>query len=160
MKKFRNKGGDIVKKGKVGFLVILFFATATLLSFYAGPALSADPLKPRVAADKLAEAKGLKNVVASNAKSVAEGKGIYSGKGACMSCHGEAGKGDGPAGASFNPLPRNFTDINWQKARTDGEIYWAITNGTDFGMIAYESMLSKEERWILVNYIRELGKPR
>ena len=107
----------------------------------------------------MAEAKGLKNAVASNAKTVADAKGIYAGKGACLSCHGEAGKGDGAAGASFNPKPRDFTDVKWQKARTDGEIFWAITHGTDFGMLAYENMLSKEERWTLVNYIREFGKP-
>ena len=154
-----KKGGDIVKMSKPGFLVILIFTAAAFLSFYAEPAQSADPLAPRVSADKLAEAKGLKNAVASNAKTVADAKGIYAGKGACLSCHGEAGKGDGAAGASFNPKPRNFADINWQKARTDGEIFWAITHGTDFGMLAYENMLSKEERWTLVNYIREFGKP-
>lgn len=149
-----------MRMSKLGFLFALIFAAAALLSFYAEPAQAADPLKPKVPADKLAEAKGLKNVVPSNAKTLADGKGIYTGKGTCITCHGTAGKGDGQAGASFNPPPRSFTDVNWQKARTDGEIFWAITNGTEFGMLAFENMLSKEERWTLVNYIRELGKPK
>src|SRR3989337_1232158 len=114
-----KKGGDIVKMSKPGFLVILIFTAAAFLSFYAEPAQSADPLAPRVSADKLAEAKGLKNAVASNAKTVADAKGIYAGKGACLSCHGEAGKGDGAAGASFNPKPRDFPVVQLHKSRTN-----------------------------------------
>lgn len=97
-------------------------------------------------------------MIITNTKSLAEAEEIFMGKGACFTCHGERGKGDGEAGASFSPPPRDFTDIGWQKARADGEIYWAITKGTEYGMLAYEDMLTAEERWTLVNYIRELGK--
>ncbi|MBI5042720.1 MAG: c-type cytochrome [Nitrospirae bacterium] len=36
------------------------------------------------------------------------GKKAYDAK--CTMCHGTAGKGDGPAGASLNPKATNFTD--------------------------------------------------
>src|SRR3989304_9528313 len=66
--------------------------------------------------------------------------------------------GDGELASSFDPKPRNFTIPVWQKVRTDGEIFWIITNGTESGMPPFGDMLSDEEKWGLVNYIRELGK--
>ena len=166
-KKEYMKGGDNIEKYNKGSILL---ATAISLSFCltltilfspdVKPAYSADEqvLKPRVPADKLAEVKGLVNKVPANEKTLEEAKEIFFGKGACFTCHGEKGRGDGAAGASFNPKPRNFTDTDWQKARTDGEIFWAITNGTQYGMIPFEAMLSAEERWMMVNFVREFGK--
>lgn len=144
----------------VPVVISLCFTSTILLSLDVKPVYSSDELvlKPRVPADKMAEAKGLTNMASADAKTLSEAKDIFAGKGVCFTCHGTEGKGDGAAGASFNPRPRNFTDADWQRARTDGEIFWAITKGTDYGMIAFEDMLSVEERWMLVNYIRKLGK--
>ncbi len=36
----------------------------------------------------------------------------------------------------------------------------AITEGTQFGMIAFDDNLTVKERWDLVNYIRALGKAK
>ena len=119
-------------------------------------------LEPRVPADKLAEAKALKNTVAVNAKTLSEAKEIFMSKGTCYTCHGEKGKGDGEIAESMSPPPRDFTYTPWQKVRTDGEIFWAITNGTrggESGMPPFGDMLSDEERWLLVNCVREFGKP-
>ncbi|MBI3584586.1 MAG: c-type cytochrome [Nitrospinae bacterium] len=118
-------------------------------------------LEPRVPAGKMAETKALKNIVAVNAKTLSEAREIFTGKGTCYTCHGEKGKGDGENAGSMNPAPRDFTYTPWQKLRTDGEIFWAITNGTaggESGMPPFGDMLSDEERWTLVNYIREFGK--
>lgn len=141
-------------------ILTLYIALTILFAVTAAPAYPSDKevLKPRVPVDKLAEARALKNTVMVNtAETLAEAREIFMGKGVCASCHGENGRGDGPAGRSFNPPPRNFLDAEWQKVRTDGEIFWAITNGTSYGMLAFEDMLSAEERWMLVSYIRELG---
>ena len=147
-----------MKRWRIGLLCLI---STIFLSVDVKPVLSADEqaLKPRVPADKLTEVKGLTNRVSENTEALEEGKEVFLGKGLCFSCHGKEGRGDGGAGASFNPRPRNFTDADWQKARSDGEIFWAITNGTDYGMLAFENMLSAEERWMLVNYIRALGRP-
>ena len=146
-----------MKRRKRGLLWIgvILFPLSLVTSVYSSDELV---LKPRVPADKLAETKGLPNLVPANPETLEEGKEIFMGKGICLTCHGSEGRGDGAGGASFNPRPRNFTDTDWQKARTDGEIFWAITKGTEYGMIAFEDMLSVEERWMLVNYIRKLGK--
>lgn len=141
-------------------LLLLFVSVTAMSMLYGKVAYSEeeDVLKPRVPADKLPLAKALKSNVKADEKAVHEGKEIFMGKGACFSCHGESGKGDGPVGESFNPRPRNFTDTRWQGVRTDGEIFWAISNGTELGMIPYGDNLNEEERWQLVSYIRELGK--
>ena len=40
--------------------------------------------------------------------SIAEGKKTF--QTYCAACHGEKGKGDGPAAAALTPKPRNYTD--------------------------------------------------
>ena len=117
-----------------------------------------EALETKVPSGKLAEVRAFKNLVASDEKSLSEAKAIYGGKGTCFNCHGEKGMGDGELASSFDPKPRNFTIPVWQKVRTDGEIFWVITNGTESGMPPFGDMLSDEEKWGLVNYIRELGK--
>lgn len=47
----------------------------------------------------------------------------------CVSCHGSAGNGDGPAAAAFNPRPRSFQDTAWQQSVTDEHIGAVILNG-------------------------------
>lgn len=73
----------------------------------------------------------------------------------CSVCHGDAGKGDGLAGMSLSPRPANFLDPKIKK-QADGELYWKLTEGRNT-MASYKSILTEEERWQLVNYIRELG---
>ncbi len=66
----------------------------------------------------------------------AAGKAIYDGKGACASCHGPSGKGDGVAAAALNPKPRDFstgdfaldTDGDGQKG-TEADLFNVIKNG-------------------------------
>jgi mono/diheme cytochrome c family protein len=40
---------------------------------------------------------------------VARGKELYESN--CVTCHGPAGHGDGPAAGTMNPRPRNFTNL-------------------------------------------------
>lgn len=47
----------------------------------------------------------------------------------CSTCHGPAGKGDGPAAAALNPKPANFTDPAFWAARTDDQVKKAIKGG-------------------------------
>jgi len=117
-----------------------------------------ETLETKVPSDKLDEVRGLKNIVSLNEKSLSEAREIFTGKGTCYTCHGEKGKGDGENAESMSPRPRDFTYTPWQKVRTDGEIFWVITKGTENGMPPFEDMLSNEEKWGLVNYIREFGK--
>ena len=47
----------------------------------------------------------------------------------CATCHGMDGTGSGPAAASLNPKPRNYTDAAWQASITDDQIKETILKG-------------------------------
>ncbi|GEM_PF-678606 len=47
----------------------------------------------------------------------------------CASCHGEAGAGDGVAGAALDPKPANFTDAAFHAERDDAQIAKVIKEG-------------------------------
>jgi len=129
------------------------------LTFAAGIAYAAekDPLKPRVPGDQMAAAKAVKNPVANTPDNVAKGKGIFEGKGGCTACHGAKGDGKGPGAMGLDPSPRNFHNADWQKARTDGELKWVVTNGSaGTGMIAQKGVLSDEEMWQAIVYVRSM----
>ena len=96
----------------------------------------------------------LKNPYKGNAAATAEGKKLY--MKFCKICHGGKGRGDGIAGINLKPRPRDFTSEKLQE-QTDGAIFWKIKTGRP-PMAAYEKILKEEQRWQLVNYIRELGK--
>jgi mono/diheme cytochrome c family protein len=124
-----------------------------------------DPLKPRVPAGQLAEAKKLaaplfKDAKSAPAKVVEEGKALYEGKGTCFNCHGKSGKGDGMAGAMLDPGPRDFTNCAFQKARTDGELFWAVKHGIQgTGMVSLSpAVVSEEEAWKIIAYVRSFCK--
>ena len=44
----------------------------------------------------------------------------------CVTCHGESGKGDGPAGKNLDPKPRDWTDASWQASVTDETLFKVI----------------------------------
>lgn len=118
-------------------------ATATMIGIPAFSAPEKDPLKPRVPADQMESAKKLTTPLSKEAKQapakfVEEGKTLYEGKGTCFNCHGKSGKGDGPAGAMLDPGPRDFTNCEFQKKRTDSELFWAVKNGVQgTGMVSF-----------------------
>lgn len=103
-------------------------------------------------APKTADA--LINPFKGNAKATAEGKRIY--EQMCVLCHGIKGKGNGEAGLTLDKKPANFLAFKFKK-ESDGVIFWKITNGKA-PMAAYEELLTEDQRWQLVNYIRELEK--
>jgi cytochrome c553 len=57
----------------------------------------------------------------------AKGEATY--KTMCVSCHGEKGDGNGPAGAALNPKPTNFTDPANAERLTDEYAYKIIKDG-------------------------------
>lgn len=71
----------------------------------------------------------------------------------CATCHGEQGDGGGGAGQAFNPPPADFTTVEVQK-QSDGALFWKISEGRPPGMLGYRQILSDEERWQLVTYLR------
>ncbi len=117
--------------------------------------LSATLIKQTVPWVAPKDADAVKNPVKDNATATADGKKLYTQY--CAVCHGAKGKGDGPAGIALTPRPADHSSARIQ-SQTDGAIYWKITTGKA-PMASYKVPLKDEQRWELVNYIRELGKP-
>jgi len=100
-----------------------------------------------------ADAKGLKNPLPASSEVLAKGADLY--KKNCLMCHGEAGKGDGPATKFVKPAPADITVAASQEKWTDGEIFWKIGEGKK-PMPSFAKKLSDDERWSLVHYVRSL----
>ncbi|MDM8159597.1 cytochrome c [Labilibaculum sp. K2S] len=100
------------------------------------------------------EADQITNPLKGNEEATKAGKKLFQQQ--CVVCHGDSGKGDGVASVALNPKPANFNSENVQK-ETDGAIFWKITNGRP-PMVSYKDMLTEEQRWQLVNYIRTFSK--
>ena len=81
----------------------------------------------------------------------------------CWTCHGKTGKGDGPIAMAYKPRPRPLTDRAHLATRTDYDLYNAISQGApavgrSAAMPAWSSVLSPQEMWDLVAYIRQFSK--
>ncbi len=94
------------------------------------------------------------NPLKGNIEDTKAGKQLY--KLQCAVCHGDTGKGDGVAGLALNPKPASFKSEIVQN-ETDGALYWKITIGRA-PMASYKDLLTEEQRWQLVNYIRTFSK--
>ena len=133
----------MITKNSFSFLIIFFLVVASFNAY--GQKTS------WVAPD---ESKELVNPVAENKKSSAAKKGAAIFKSRCVFCHGAGAKGDGAAGARLNPKPADLTSARVQDQK-DGEIFWKMSNGKG-SMPAWGNILSEEERWNLVSFIRSL----
>lgn len=75
----------------------------------------------------------------------------------CSPCHGDFGDGDSRLRGQFpNPPTLHSTRA---KEFSDGMIYHIITNGQNI-MPSYESQVTRDERWAIVNYIRVLQRAK
>ena len=108
----------------------------------------------RVAWKAPSTADALVNPFKGNAAAIAKGKTLYLQM--CSVCHGNGGKGDGLAAANLNPRPADHTSAKVQ-SESDGALFWKLTNGNP-PMASYKSMLTDEQRWDLVDFIRTLKK--
>ncbi len=118
-----------------------------------------DMMRPRVPQERLEEARALTNPLAETPAIVAQGKLLYEGKGGCVACHGTSGRGDGPAGATLSPSPRNFHHRGFWRHRTEGELFWVVKHGSPgTGMVGFGHQLSDEEIWTILRYERTFAQ--
>ena len=87
---------------------------------------------------------------AAGADVAGEGKELYANH--CQSCHGESGKGDGPAAHGLSRPPGSFADPLLAK-KSDQVLFEQISTGK-MPMPSFAKTLSEQERWLLVRYIR------
>jgi mono/diheme cytochrome c family protein len=138
--------------------------TALTITVMSSSAWPSDPavLRPRVPLDQIETVRQITNPYPPTPEIVAQGKVLFEGKAFCRTCHGIDGKGLGSDIDPENfrgPLPRNFTDKNWQAARTDGELFWILKNGSKGTAMAsfIPLVLTEEEAWKVISYVRSFG---
>jgi mono/diheme cytochrome c family protein len=95
------------------------------------------------------------NPIPRSSQSIDRGKQLF--QHYCQACHGAEGHGDGPAAASLPQRPEDLTQIALPPYFPDGVVAYRIANGGDV-MPAWKSVLSADEIWDLLNFIRSLHR--
>jgi mono/diheme cytochrome c family protein len=73
----------------------------------------------------------------------------------CQMCHGPQGHGDGPAGASLDPKPKNLAAF--QKTVADDYLFWRVNEGKPgTSMVAWKGILTEDQIWQIISFIRTL----
>ncbi len=80
----------------------------------------------------------------------------------CVACHGEHGKGDGPAAAALNPKPADYTDGDRMAKLSDEDLYRVVKEGgaavgKSALMAAWKATLSDQQIRDVVAYVRSLA---
>ncbi len=96
------------------------------------------------------------NPINSSQESVGRGKIVFDVN--CATCHGISGNGQGPAAHGITTFPRQLWVWNNTDSSTDGYLYWFVTNGRN-EMPPWGLVLSENERWDVINYIKTLQQP-
>lgn len=81
----------------------------------------------------------------------------------CVKCHGDAGKGDGPAAATLKTKPRDFTNCAQMTPLTDDTLFKVIKDGgaasnLSADMPAWKDGFEDPEIKDLVAYVRSFCK--
>jgi copper transport protein len=95
------------------------------------------------------------NPIPDTPESRAHGQSLYEAN--CLPCHGPVGLGDGPLALTLRPPPANLQVHMVPGVHTDAQIFDWITNGYPASpMPAFKDVLTEDERWHVLNYIRTL----
>lgn len=129
---------------------ISYLSSLVMIAVIFGYSHSQAQTKPWVAP---VAAQNIVNPLAGNTASLKEAKVLYAAN--CSPCHGDRGKGDGPAAAALNPKPADHTSAALRN-ESDGSLFWKISEGRS-PMPTYKSVLTETQRWELVNFIRSLS---
>lgn len=103
--------------------------------------------------DRRRAGRELTNPLEPTPENLAAGKWAY--ETYCLVCHGPAGDGDGPIIPKF-PNPPSFLSKQ-ARALSDGEIFHTISVGRK-KMAAHAPLVSWDERWQIVLYLRSLQR--
>lgn len=89
--------------------------------------------------------------------SIASGKVVY--EKFCAACHGDSGRGDGPAAAALTPKPTSFADSLFNHSvheMTHSHLFDSVTHGVP-PMPAFGMVLTEAQRWDATAYVWALS---
>lgn len=130
--------------GRIHLSFLLFCLTWVFTTALIAPG---DPWKAPAEADQL------KDPLVGDPKAVQRGEKVFTSL--CWVCHGMEGKGDGPTAASLQVRPAVLVAITVQE-QSNGALYWKVSHGRG-EMPGYEEVLSREDRWAVVHYLKSLA---
>jgi hypothetical protein len=99
-----------------------------------------------------ADKKTKNSYIKFDAASASQGEAIYNKN--CASCHGNPGKGNSLK--SLNPVPPDLSSAKSQEL-TDGELFYILSTGR-MVMPSFKNVLSEDERWRVISFIRSPNK--
>ena len=71
----------------------------------------------------------------------------------CVSCHGESGKGDGTAGRTLDPPPRDLTKLTgWKRGTSLADLFRSVSLGLEGTQMAAFDYLGANERFKVTHY--------
>jgi mono/diheme cytochrome c family protein len=144
----------------LGFLMVFAFGCG------GGPKSTTEPTQNNAASpdEQASPAAQAANGGAEAPDAGEEAKEIFATR--CASCHGDEGRGNGPASAVLNPKPQNFHDPKWQTTVSDEQLSQAIIyGGSAVGKspaMAPNPDLQEKPQVVkdLIAHIRALGKQK
>ena len=99
-----------------------------------------------------ADKKAKNSYIKFDAATSSQGEAIYTKN--CVSCHGNPAKGNSLK--SLKPVPPDLSSAGSQ-ALTDGELSYILATGR-MVMPSFKNVLSEEDRWKVIGYIRSFNK--
>jgi copper transport protein len=102
-----------------------------------------------------AAAKTEKNPLTSSPDVLKKGRGIFTTR--CQKCHGALGKGDGPD-ADSKSKPADLT-ASRADANPDGVLFYKVANGQPPKMPAFKGLMSRDEIWTVIEYVKSIRQP-
>lgn len=114
---------------------------------------------PHMHVDAPDEFADLSNPLGADHEAIEAGEAIFQVN--CATCHGPEGKGDGPGAEGLDPKPADLTDGTMMGDLSDGYLFWRVSKGGAIepftsAMPAWENVLTEEQRWQAISYIRSL----
>jgi mono/diheme cytochrome c family protein len=137
------------------FVTLIILSTVVACSGSSDDSNTLDIERPAPPADYA----GKSNPLADDGAALEAGKKLYSSN--CVSCHGAEAMGDGPASNSLNPKPKPLAIE--MKSLQDDYLFWRISEGGAFApftsaMPAWKNVLTEDEIWQIVAFLRSLSK--
>lgn len=153
-----NRGGFIAFIFSMVFSLV-FFVYVTFM--HPGINLKEIPEAPKAGAEaagteqtKAVDISKVEKLWVENPDVAAYGGKIYANN--CAVCHGPKGLGDGPAGASLIPKPRNLVQGQWKVGGDSISLFKTLQNGIPGSSMASFGHLPVADRWALVQFIRSI----